>query len=108
MKAFEIDDVLQLQADSGRRYHEFLRVNALSAGVYTLPVGGDDLQQPHSEDEVYFVVSGRGMIHVAGEDRAVKAGSTVYVAAHDVHYFHSIEEELQILVFFAPAEGDCA
>ena len=50
------------------------------------------------------MVSGRAQIKVADEDRAVQAGSIVYVAKNVEHRFHSIEEELTVLVFFAPAE----
>jgi quercetin dioxygenase-like cupin family protein len=41
---------------------------------------------------------------VGEEDRAVQAGSIVYVAKNMAHRFHSIDEELTVLVFFAPAE----
>lgn len=104
MKAFEINELIQQRQDAGKLYYEFLRVSTMSMGIYTLAAGGKDPQQPHNEDEVYYIVSGRGQIHVAGEDRPVQPGSTVFVAAHDEHYFHSIEEELNILVFFAPPE----
>jgi len=50
------------------------------------------------------VVSGRGKILVAEEIRDVQAGSIVYVAKNVAQRFHSIEEELTLLVFFAPAE----
>ena len=40
-------------------YREFLRVPAMSAGLYVLPAGGTDLQKPHHEDEMYYVVRGR-------------------------------------------------
>jgi mannose-6-phosphate isomerase-like protein (cupin superfamily) len=63
-----------------------------------------DLQSPHTEDEVYYVVSGRAQITVAKENQAVQAGSIVYVAKNVEHRFHSIEEDLTVLVFFAPAE----
>jgi quercetin dioxygenase-like cupin family protein len=43
-------------------------------------------------------------IRVGDEDRAVQAGSIVYVEKNAEHRFHSIEEELKLLVFFAPAE----
>ncbi|HKP52260.1 MAG TPA: cupin domain-containing protein [Chloroflexia bacterium] len=104
MEAFEIGDILSKQQSSGKLYLEFLRVPSLSMGLYVLPAGGTDPQKPHTEDEVYYIVSGRGAISVAGEDRAVEPGTTVYVAAQVEHRFHSITEELQILVFFAPAE----
>lgn len=105
MLAFELSAVQQQQQATGERWLEFLRVPALSMGLYVLPAGAVDPQQPHTEDEVYYVVSGRGQIRVDQKDRAVQAGSLVYVAAQVEHRFHSIEEALQVLVFFAPAEG---
>jgi mannose-6-phosphate isomerase-like protein (cupin superfamily) len=104
MDAFEFSQLVEAQQKSGQLYLEFLRVPALSAGVYALPAGQPDPQQPHNEDEVYYVVSGRSMIRVAEEDRQVQAGSAIYVAAGVEHRFHNITEDLQILVFFAPAE----
>ena len=50
------------------------------------------------------MVSGIAKIEVAGEDRDVQAGSVVYVAKNAEHRFHSITEDLTVLVFFAPAE----
>lgn len=104
MNAHELAELLQKQADSGTMYYEFIRVPSLSVGLYHLPVGGTDPQQPHSEDEVYYVVSGRGQIFVGGENRPVQAGSVVFVDAEVEHRFHSIEADLVIIVFFAPAE----
>ena len=104
MDAFELLPLLDAQAKSGQRYHEFLRQPSLSMGVYVLPAGGVDLQSPHTEDEVYYVASGRAMIRVAAEDRSVGPGSIVFVAANVEHRFHSIEDDLIVLVFFAPAE----
>ncbi len=76
----------------------------MSAGLYCLPAGGTDTQQPHSEDELYVVMSGKAFIRAGGEDRAVGAGSVVFVAAHVPHHFHTITEPLEVLVVFAPAE----
>ena len=104
MQAFELTQLIQQQKDSNKLYLEFLKVPDLSMGVYVLPAGGSDPQSPHTEDEVYYVVSGKGKIKVADEDRIVQAGSIVYVAKNVEHRFHSIEEELTVLVFFAPAE----
>lgn len=104
MNAYEIAELIAQREESGKSYLEFLRVPSLSVGLYALPAGGVDGQQPHTEDEVYYVVSGRGQIFVGGEDRPVQAGSIVFVAANVEHRFHSIKEDLQIIVFFAPAE----
>lgn len=105
MEAFEIMDLITKREESDRPFLEFLRHPALSLGLYQLPAGGVDRQKPHTEDEVYYVVGGRGVINVAGEDRAVQPGSVIYVAAGVEHFFHIITEDLVILVFFAPAEG---
>jgi mannose-6-phosphate isomerase-like protein (cupin superfamily) len=104
MHAFELAQLIQQRADSDQRYLEFLKVPDLSLGLYVLPAGGTDPQSPHTEDEVYYVVSGRAQIKVADEDQAVQAGSIVYVAKNVEHRFHSIKDELTVLVFFAPAE----
>lgn len=104
MEAFDLSDLEARHRQEGRLYHEFLRVPAMSAGLYVLPAGGVDPQQPHAEDEVYFIIGGRGQITVAGETRPVQAGTTVYVPARVDHRFHDIQEDLSILVLFAPAE----
>jgi mannose-6-phosphate isomerase-like protein (cupin superfamily) len=104
MQAFELSELIIRRADSNHAYHEFLKVLNLSMGLYVLPPGGVDPQSPHTEDEVYYVLSGKAQIKVADEDRAVQAGSVIYVAKNVEHRFHSIEEELTVLVFFAPAE----
>ena len=71
-------------------------------GLYVLPAGQPDPQSPHTEDEVYYVVKGRGSVRVDGEDRPVTPGSIIYVGEAVEHHFHSITEELSLLVVFAP------
>jgi mannose-6-phosphate isomerase-like protein (cupin superfamily) len=104
MQAYELAQLLSQRAASNKLYLEFLKVPDLSMGLYVLPAGGTDPQSPHTEDEVYYVVSGRAQVLVAEENRDVQAGSIVYVAKNVAHRFHSIDEELTVLVFFAPAE----
>ncbi len=104
MEAFEIGRLIEQRGQAGKAYFEFLRAPSLSMGVYRLPADGVDPQNPHTEDEVYYVVSGKALIRVGDEDRSVDAGSIVYIAAHVPHRFHTIKEDLTVLVFFAPAE----
>lgn len=105
MDIFELSQVLAQREQAQRLYLEFLRLPSLSLGLYVLPAGGVDRQQPHTEDEVYYVVGGRGFVQVGAEDRPVQAGTVVFVRAGVPHRFHTITEELRLLVFFAPAEG---
>ena len=104
MQAFELAQIISQRVESNKAYLEFFKVTDLSMGLYVLSAGGVDSQSPHTEDEVYCVLSGKAQIKVANEDRAVRAGSVIYVAKNMEHRFHSIEEELTVLVFFAPAE----
>ena len=104
MEAFELDDLRRALAEGGRLYHEFIRTHDLSVGLYVLEAGATDPQSPHTEDEVYYIVSGRGQIRVGDEDRPVTAGSVVFVGADVEHRFHHVEEQLVILVVFGPAE----
>ncbi len=102
MQAYDLEELLAAHAEAGALYHEFLRESSLSTGLYVLPAGMPDPQQPHTEDEVYYIIGGSGQITVAAENRAVRAGSVVFVAAGVEHRFHTITEDLKILVFFAP------
>jgi len=104
MQAYELPRLISEREASSKLYLEFLKVPDLSMGLYVLPAGAKDPQLPHTEDEVYYVVSGRAGILVADENREVQAGSLVYVAKNVAHHFHSIEQDLTVLVFFAPAE----
>ena len=102
---FNIADTEKHREQSGKRYREFLRVPAMSAGVYVLPAGGTDPQSPHKEDEMYYVVRGSARMRAGSEDQTVSAGSIIFVAAGVEHRFYDITEELGMLVFFAPAEN---
>lgn len=103
-EVFELKGLLdQLQRD--KRYHEFLRVPAMSAGIYSLGAGALDRQQPHKEDEIYYVIRGKAKVQLGREPRQVKAGDVIFVEAELEHRFFDIEEELVLLVVFAPAES---
>jgi mannose-6-phosphate isomerase-like protein (cupin superfamily) len=104
LQAFELEQLREEHAKLGKLYLEFLRVPALSVGLYKLPAGGTDPQKPHTEDEIYYIVAGRSRFTCEGKTIDIQPGTTIYVAAHDEHRFHDIAEDLEILVFFAPAE----
>jgi mannose-6-phosphate isomerase-like protein (cupin superfamily) len=104
MQIFELNKVLAEREAGSKLYLELLKVPDLSLGVYVLPVGGMDPQSPHTEDEVYYVIRGRAKLRVAEREWDVQAGSIIYVEKRAEHRFHSVEEELTVLVLFAPAE----
>ena len=104
MDAWQLSEIDGARTAENRLYREFLRVPDLSAGLYVLEAGAKDPQSPHSEDELYYVVRGRGSITVGDETREVATGSLVFVAATVPHHFHDVTERLEVLVAFGPAE----
>jgi quercetin dioxygenase-like cupin family protein len=100
---FALAELRARQRQSGQSYLEFLSVPSLRTGLYALPAGGVDPQRPHAEDEIYYVIDGRATVTVAGEERPVAPGDVIYVAAGVDHRFHTIAEDLTLLVFFSAA-----
>jgi mannose-6-phosphate isomerase-like protein (cupin superfamily) len=100
--AFHIDRLTAGLDPSQHDFDEFFFGQELSLTLARWLAGEVDTQTPHTEDEVYYVVSGRARITVAGETEDVTAGSIVFVAAGVEHRFHDIEEDLLTLVFWAP------
>ena len=107
---FQLSDTNRDRAAAGKLYREFLRVPAMSAGLYVLAAGAIDPQKPHNQDELYYVIRGRARMRIGSEERTedqpVEAGSVIFVEAHAAHRFFDVTEDLEVLVFFAPAETE--
>lgn len=103
-EVFEVEGLLA-RTTPDRRYNEFLRVPTMSAGVYVLPAGAHDGQSPHKQDEIYYAIRGKAKMRVGGKEHLVRPGSVIFVNARAEHRFFDIEEELVLLVVFAPAES---
>jgi uncharacterized cupin superfamily protein len=78
-KVLHVEELLQRLGD--KRYHEFLRVPAMSAGIYVLQPGATDNQTPHKEAEIYYVVRGQAKMRLAREEREVREADVVFVEA---------------------------
>jgi mannose-6-phosphate isomerase-like protein (cupin superfamily) len=103
-EVFEVSKLPPKRGDDS--YHEFLRIPAMSAGIYVLPAGAVDRQHPHREDEIYYVIRGKAKIRLGVEERSAQEGSVIFVERGLEHRFFDIEQELALLVVFAPAESN--
>jgi quercetin dioxygenase-like cupin family protein len=101
MEAFRVSEL----REAGRKYVEFVHSRDLSAGIYRLAAGAVDGHQTHGEDEMYYVIAGRAQFSASEDDREVAAGDVLFVAAGEPHRLHDLVEDLELLVFFGPAEG---
>ena len=85
-------------------YLEHLRTRDFSLGTYSIPSGGQDPQQPHSEDELYIVTHGAGLLWTPGGIERVAPGDVLFVPAGEPHRFTDVSDDLCVIVMFAPPE----
>jgi cytidylate kinase len=104
-RPLDLSRLAQQHRGSPRRYLEALRGGQMSVGLYKLRRGQEDEQTPHLEEEMYVVLEGRGRFRMGDEDVAVGPGHVFTVPARVEHRFHAIEEDVLMLVVFAPPEG---
>ena len=102
MDVFDMQQIVEGHIANGELYHEFFKAKRLSVGLYVLKAGVTDPQTPHTEDEIYYIVSGKGTVEIDGEHREVGPGAVIYVEEHVDHRFHTITEDLSVIVVFAP------
>ena len=69
-----------------------------------VPRGTDD-QQPHRQDELYFVTAGSGTFVCGNERVAFTAGDALFAAAGVPHRFEDFSDDFETWVVFYGAEG---
>ncbi|MHB8577715.1 MAG: cupin domain-containing protein [Dehalococcoidia bacterium] len=104
-EVFEQADLLAEHTRQGRPAYEFFRRASMNMLIYKLPPGEPDRQQPHTEDEVYYVLEGEGAFEVDGERMPVQTGSVIFVEKNAAHRFVDYPNGITLLVVFAPARG---
>lgn len=64
-------------------------------------------QNPHTQDEVYVIVRGRGVLLHDGKRDPFEAGDLLFVAAGTEHQFEDFGVDLAVWrVFYGPLGGD--
>ena len=87
--------------DATREY--FLNVfkrKGLDLGILRLRKGETDTQEPHSVDEVYFVIEGNGHIEIEHKMKPVNRGDFIFVPANAHHRFVVGNKDLIVIYFF--------
>ena len=91
----------------GKLYAELFRHGSLTVEIYAPK--GTDLQQPHTRDELYIVVSGHGWFFCEGKRVQFSTGDALFAAAGEVHRFEDFTEDLLVwVVFYGPEGGERA
>ena len=99
---FDLDSVLlKLDSkDNSNYFLDFLYNNSFEVGVLRLNPDQKDTQGPHSEDELYIVMEGKGYINMVGKNHEIRKGSCIFVPSKTKHYFHGNKEQLVVLYVF--------
>ena len=103
---YHTDEILKKLDSSGNSFYSFLSKNTMDVGILHLMPGEKDSQGPHINDELYYVISGNGLIHIENNDVPIRRGSVIFIPAGKKHYFHGNTNELQILYVFAGEDKD--
>jgi mannose-6-phosphate isomerase-like protein (cupin superfamily) len=103
-KVYELNNLLSELEIQGGYFIDFISTRGIQAGIILLHAGENDTQEPHSVDEVYYVIEGNGFIKVDGKDRAIKKGTSIFIPAKAEHKFHGNKRDL--LIFYALGGSD--
>lgn len=93
----------RLPGAKGERFVELFRHGTLSVELYA--PRGIDPQTPHTRDEVYVVVAGRGQFRNGGQRHPFAAGDVLFVPARVEHRFEEFSDDFAAWVFFYGPEG---
>jgi mannose-6-phosphate isomerase-like protein (cupin superfamily) len=100
-KTFELAGLVARLEKEGGYFLDFLKIRDLEAGIIVLHPGEKDTQEPHSADELYYVIQGSGMMELGKTKKSIGQGSIVFVPAGMQHKFYGNSEDLVVLYVFA-------
>jgi mannose-6-phosphate isomerase-like protein (cupin superfamily) len=111
MKVSITQALSRLPAPATEKYPQGAPFVAMLAGgsmrVEVYAPQGADLQEPHTQDELYFIHSGHGQIVIHGQRFDAAAGDAFFVAACVDHRFENFSNDFVTwVVFYGPQGGE--
>ncbi len=82
-------------------FYTFINRDSLAAGILFLKPGEEDTQDPHTSDEIYYIIKGNGHLKINKKDYVVSEGKVFFVAKNVRHNFFGNTKDLVVLYFFA-------
>jgi mannose-6-phosphate isomerase-like protein (cupin superfamily) len=95
--------VVQLKKVHPQQFVDVLRHGTLEVEIYVPEKV--DLQQPHTRDEVYVVIRGKGMFVNGDQRHRFQAGDVLFVPAGVTHRFEDFSDDFLTWVLFYGQEG---
>ena len=97
------EGLARLPGSHGERFVELFRHGSLTVELYA--PRQRDPQSPHTRDEIYSVVQGRGLFRNGAEQHPFGPGDLLFVPAGVEHRFLDFSDDLVVWVFFYGPEG---
>ena len=97
---YDLNSYLDKIKKGNSYFHTFINRDSLATGILLLKPGEEDTQVPHDSDEVYYVISGNGLLKINGKDYKVSKDKLFFVGKDVEHFFHGNTQELKVLYFF--------
>ena len=103
METRNIGDLIRFSAEKMQKVPLFDSPSYF-CDLYCLRPGQDQRTHSHAgSDKIYYVLRGRGVFHVAGEDKELGSGETVIARPGQDHGVKNASaEDLVLLVFMTP------
>lgn len=100
-----VNTAVEKLRNSENKFLQLFQHGSLQVEVYK-PVG-EDLQQPHEQDEVYVIISGSGEFINGKEKVEFGAGDFLFVAAGIKHRFINFTDDFVTwVIFYGPKGGE--
>ncbi len=105
MKTDFLSGLHQLPGPAGERFAVLMQHGSMKVEVYAPQ--GSDFQQPHTQDELYFVQSGHGEFLNGDARLPFQPGDAFFVPAGQVHRFENFSNDFATwVVFYGPEGGE--
>jgi mannose-6-phosphate isomerase-like protein (cupin superfamily) len=92
--------IADLDATTNEYFLNIFKSKGLEVGILRIRKGEIDTQEPHSFDEVYFVIEGTGHIEIEDKMKPVNHADFIFVPANVHHRFVVGNKDLVALYFF--------
>jgi mannose-6-phosphate isomerase-like protein (cupin superfamily) len=104
-RPFRLADWLGALTPENEHYAIAFEHGTLEVGAYA--PRGVDPQSPHTRDEVYVVVRGRGLFRRGGHAAPFGPGDLLFVPAGEIHRFEQFSDDFAAwVVFYGPEGGE--
>ena len=105
MSHVQTAELLEEIPDDESAHLEVLEEDSMTVEVGRYPAGESAAKNPHTEDEIYVIISGSGTARVGDETYSIEAGDVVFVEQGTEHDFFDIEEDITALIVFAESDN---